>query len=338
MSTIKLRRGTAAAWTSANPVLASGELGLETDTLKIKFGNGATAWNSLAYHAATAIPIVDAGSYFTGASVEAALQELGAAGGGGAPTGAKYIVQTPDSGLSSEQALSALATGILKSTTATGVVSIATPGTDYYNPAGTDVALADGGTGASLADPNADRILFWDDSAGQMTWLVPGTGLAISGTTLDVTVGGGSGAPFGLRRIEIVPFLGRTVVQGTWTYDIDATYQANFLNGYVYNSTVAQNDEITFQCPMEAGTWTIEAMNLRASNNGIMTFSIDGSSVGTIDTYSAVTSKNAVGSIAGITVATTGMKTLSLKIATKNGSSSGYRINLQFICLTRTGA
>ncbi len=46
---IKTRRGTAAAWTSANPTLAAGEPGYETDTGKIKIGDGSTAWNSLAY-------------------------------------------------------------------------------------------------------------------------------------------------------------------------------------------------------------------------------------------------------------------------------------------------
>jgi hypothetical protein len=46
---IQVRRGTASQWTSANPTLASGEWGLETDTLKTKIGNGSTAWNSLAY-------------------------------------------------------------------------------------------------------------------------------------------------------------------------------------------------------------------------------------------------------------------------------------------------
>jgi hypothetical protein len=46
---IQLRRGTAASWTSANPTLASGEFGFETDTGKAKIGNGSTAWNSLAY-------------------------------------------------------------------------------------------------------------------------------------------------------------------------------------------------------------------------------------------------------------------------------------------------
>ena len=46
---IQIRRGAAASWTSANPVLAAGEFGYETDTGKAKIGNGSTAWNSLAY-------------------------------------------------------------------------------------------------------------------------------------------------------------------------------------------------------------------------------------------------------------------------------------------------
>jgi hypothetical protein len=46
---IQFRRDTAANWTSTNPTLAIGEIGLETDTSKWKLGNGSTAWNSLAY-------------------------------------------------------------------------------------------------------------------------------------------------------------------------------------------------------------------------------------------------------------------------------------------------
>ena len=49
MAKIKLRRDTAANWTLANPILAAGEPGLETDTRQIKYGDGATAWTSLAY-------------------------------------------------------------------------------------------------------------------------------------------------------------------------------------------------------------------------------------------------------------------------------------------------
>lgn len=46
---IQLRRDTAAAWASTNPVLAQGEIGVNLTNNKIKLGDGTTAWNSLAY-------------------------------------------------------------------------------------------------------------------------------------------------------------------------------------------------------------------------------------------------------------------------------------------------
>lgn len=52
----------------------------------------------------------------------------------GAPSNATYITQTASGGLSAEQALSALATGLVKNTTTTGVLSIAGAGTDYISP------------------------------------------------------------------------------------------------------------------------------------------------------------------------------------------------------------
>lgn len=45
----RLRGDTAANWTSVNPVLDVREPGVETDTRKFKFGDGATAWNALPY-------------------------------------------------------------------------------------------------------------------------------------------------------------------------------------------------------------------------------------------------------------------------------------------------
>lgn len=52
---ILLRRDTASIWTSANPILFSGEIGYETDTGRFKIGNGSTAWASLAYSAASSL-------------------------------------------------------------------------------------------------------------------------------------------------------------------------------------------------------------------------------------------------------------------------------------------
>lgn len=45
----QMRKGTAAQWSAANPVLLKGEPGAEWDTFKLKIGDGVTAWNSLAY-------------------------------------------------------------------------------------------------------------------------------------------------------------------------------------------------------------------------------------------------------------------------------------------------
>ncbi len=80
----------------------------------------------------------------------------------------------------------------LGSNTVSGSVSdfnAALTGADFYTSGGTDVALADGGTGASLTDPNADRVMFWDDSAGAVTWLTVGSGLTITDTTISATGG-----------------------------------------------------------------------------------------------------------------------------------------------------
>ena len=51
---IQMRRGTAAHWTTANTLLAEGEIGLELDTQKFKIGTGVLAWNSLSYYTAGA--------------------------------------------------------------------------------------------------------------------------------------------------------------------------------------------------------------------------------------------------------------------------------------------
>lgn len=46
---LQLRNDTAANWTAENPTLAEGEIGIETDTNKIKIGTGLAAWTALPY-------------------------------------------------------------------------------------------------------------------------------------------------------------------------------------------------------------------------------------------------------------------------------------------------
>ena len=66
---IQVRRGTAAQWTSANPTLASGEFGFETDTGKVKIGNGSTAWVSLSYLGAGTVTSITAGTGLSGGTI-----------------------------------------------------------------------------------------------------------------------------------------------------------------------------------------------------------------------------------------------------------------------------
>lgn len=58
---VQFRRGLAANWTSSNPILAEGEMGLELDTGKFKVGNGVLAWTSLPYSSGPIGPMGPAG-------------------------------------------------------------------------------------------------------------------------------------------------------------------------------------------------------------------------------------------------------------------------------------
>jgi hypothetical protein len=110
---LQLRRGSAAQWTAANTLLAQGELGLETDTAKLKIGDGSTAWTSLAYYTAGSAAVTSVNGY----------------------TGVVVLTASDISGL-----------GTIASQAASNVTITGGSITGI-----TDLAIADGGTGASTA-------------------------------------------------------------------------------------------------------------------------------------------------------------------------------------------
>jgi hypothetical protein len=82
---IQLRRDSSSNWTAANPVLAQGEIGWETNTGKLKIGDGATAWSSLAYNYNGITPITGTGTQYylpvwTAAGTQGALAATGSSG------------------------------------------------------------------------------------------------------------------------------------------------------------------------------------------------------------------------------------------------------------------
>ena len=110
---LQLRRGSAAQWTAANTLLAQGELGLETDTGKLKIGDGSTVWTSLAYYTAGSAAVTSVNGQ----------------------TGTVVLTASDISGL-----------GTIASQAASNVTITGGSITGI-----TDLAVADGGTGASTA-------------------------------------------------------------------------------------------------------------------------------------------------------------------------------------------
>jgi hypothetical protein len=174
---IQVRRDTATNWTSANPTLASGELGYETDTAKIKLGDGSTAWTSLAY------------ALGTGAQTQSdVLDDLDALG---PPTAdSEFIVATGAGAFayeSGETARISLGLGYITSTASASTVSVANQITNFgqaslnytlaRNVSDQTIALS-GGSGRNFGanvilygetHANAGRFLFRNDTTTSLT-------------------------------------------------------------------------------------------------------------------------------------------------------------------------
>ena len=168
--------------------------------------------------------------------------------------------------------------------------------------------LANGGTGANLVDPNADRILFWDDSAGASTWLTIGDGLVISGTTLAN------------RRVgEIIAWPTSTAPSGTLQCDGSAVSRTTYadLFAVISDDYGAGDGSTTFNLPDYRGEflrgWADGSTNDpdRASrtNRGD---GVTGDNVGTKQSFAL---QNMTGTVSG------GQETLSGTGVFLNGSA-----------------
>lgn len=124
-----------------------------------------------------------------------------------------------------------------------------------------------------------------------------------------------------------------SIGQGTWAYSMTAS---QIRQGYFENTSTADGDNISFQTYLGAGTYTLYFITYKTSACGIVDIDIDGGEVASFDLYAAGDTFNTTVNQASIAVATSGIKTIRVRLDGKHGSSSDYICPLSYIILVRT--
>ena len=193
---IQIRRGTASAWTSANPTLAAGEFAMETDTDKYKFGDGSTAWTSLGYSSlpSTAISntVVDAKGDIIAATAADTVAKLTVGSNGqvltaasGQSTGLQWATMTHTAITVADTTDTSCSVALFES--ATGDLGPKTDGGITYN-AGTGVLTATGFAGPLTGNVTGNTSGTSGSTTGNAaTATALATARTIGGTSFDGT-------------------------------------------------------------------------------------------------------------------------------------------------------
>jgi hypothetical protein len=192
---MKQRYDTAANWTTANPTLLAGEIGIESDTKKWKLGDGSTAWTSLGYIpglSISAYPLVNAD---IASNAEIAVSKL-------ADGAARQLLQTDAAGTGVEWASNIDIPGTLDVTgAATFDAAVTTTGLISANgkvsfPLGTAAlpSLYPGtDTNTGIYSPGADQVAISTNGSERLRIDSTGRlGLGTSSATARMTVGDGN--------------------------------------------------------------------------------------------------------------------------------------------------
>jgi hypothetical protein len=147
------------------------------------------------------------------------------------------------------------------SATGSGVTAVGASTADVLSVSGSDL-VAD--------DPNADRIVFWDDSEGKLRYLEAGSGLSISGTTMTATASGGIGGGTGSTDNSIL----RSDGTGGSTVQDSAFVIAD-------NATASPNNTVNHASIQATGGTTNVSVSIVPKGSGALSLHVpDGTSAG----------------------------------------------------------
>ncbi len=132
-----------------------------------------------------------------------------------------------------------------------------------------------------------------------------------------------------------------------WVHELDAFGPAQVVTpgaGPVYGAMPysgwiqghPSGSEFYWDVVLGAGTWTITLTYAKLSNAGIYTLTLDGLTVGTVDSYVAAQANNTITAIAGVAVARTGKHRFGVKLPTRNALATANYAFLQHVQLRRT--
>lgn len=138
----------------------------------------------------------------------------------------------------------------------------------------------------------------------------------------------------GEGHITLIPPAYERVDSGTWV--IGNHNDAYYLGRFFYNSSGGDGDSVSYETYLAAGTYTFFFLAVKAGNRGILDIDIEGTEVASFDQYDAGGGYQYYLEETGITVATSGIKTITFRVDGRNGSSSGYYSGWSFAALWRT--
>ena len=147
----------------------------------------------------------------------------------------------------------------------------------------------------------------------------------ITGTTGDAGEG----------HISIFPRLYVSTTAGDWVY-MSSTLP---LGGYFYNSAHNDADDLTYRVFLAAGTYSMQLWYYASNNRGILKADIGGGTLASFDMYAASDNSDAVLTVNNISIGSSGVYTLTLKVDGKRvgpPASTDYYAAIYLLNIYRT--
>ena len=120
--------------------------------------------------------------------------------------------------------------------------------------------------------------------------------------------------------------------QGTWAVNVQTAFVTNT---QIYNDGT-DGDNLLYKVYLPRGTWTLIMYGQTGTNRGISDIDIDNVEIASFDWYADPVVNIVRKSQTAIAIATSGLKTLRLRVDGKHASSTGYIIVFNYIALWRT--